>query len=133
MLEMISCSVIANARSAALIDGSANGHADRHQPLIPVYDIHGNYVGAAVTELGNALNPVSIQERTSNNNANAYRIFGSVYAEADFLEHFTIRTQFGGELYSGFAQSFAYPQYENKENTPTNTSNESSYNRNNWT
>src|SRR3546814_526141 len=97
--ENISFSVIDNPRIAELTEGSAIGHAYRQQPIIPVYDIHGNYGGSAGTELGNALNPVAIQERTSNNKANAYRIFGNEYAEADFLEHFTIRTQFGGELY----------------------------------
>ncbi|QEC53768.1 TonB-linked SusC/RagA family outer membrane protein [Anseongella ginsenosidimutans] len=131
--ENISFSVIDNPRIAELTEGSGIGHAYRQQPIIPVHDIMGNYAGSAGTELGNARNPVAILERTANNKANAYRIFGNIFAEADFAEHFTVRTQFGGELYSGFAQSFAYPEYENKENTPTNTYNESSYNGNNWT
>lgn len=131
--ENISFSLIDNPRIAALTEGSGIGYAMRQQPIIPVHDVMGNYAGSAGSDLGNSKNPVAILERMGNNKAHAYRIFGNVFAEADFMEHFTVRTQFGGELYSGFAQSFNYPEYENVENATVNQYNESSYNGNNWT
>jgi TonB-linked SusC/RagA family outer membrane protein len=114
-------------------EGSAIGMSFREQPIIPVYDIMGNYAGSNTANLGNAVNPVAVQQRTGNNYGAYNRLFGNVFAEVDFLKYFTLRTQFGGEYYSDYNHSFTYPQYENSENTTTNSYAENSFNGYNYT
>ncbi|MDB5148457.1 MAG: TonB-linked outer membrane protein SusC/RagA family, partial [Mucilaginibacter sp.] len=114
-------------------EGSAIGMSFREQPIIPVYDIKGNYAGDNTANLGNAVNPVAVQQRTANNYGANNRLLGNVFAEVDFLGYFTLRTQFGGEYYSDYNHSFTYPQYENSENTTTNSYAENSYNGYNYT
>ncbi len=114
--------------------GSAIGMSIRQQPIIPVYDIKGNFAGnSSAGNLGDAYNPVALQKRTSNNKYLDHRLFGNVYADIDFLKHFTFHTSFGGESYSGYGHSFSYPTYENVENSLTNSYSESSYAGYNWT
>jgi TonB-linked SusC/RagA family outer membrane protein len=134
--ENLAFSVIDNPRIDALTEGSGIGMAFREQPIIPVYDIMGNYGGSFSTngaQLGNARNPVAIQQRTRDNYGLANRLFGSVYGEVDFLDHFTFRTTFGGEIYSGSTHSFTFPEYENAENDKVNSYTESAGNGHNWT
>lgn len=114
-------------------EGTALGMSFREQPIIPVRDIMGNFAGSATANLGNARNPVAIQERTQNNYGANTRLLGSVFAEADLLKDFTLRTQFGGELFNSNYHSFAYPEYENSENGSQNTYTEGNINRYNYT
>lgn len=114
--------------------GSAIGMSFREQPIIPVYDIKGNFAGnRSEGNLGDAFNPVAQQKRSKYNKYIDHRLFGNVYADVDFLDHFTLHTSFGGENYGGYGHSFNYPTYENVENTLTNSYDESSYAGYNWT
>jgi TonB-linked SusC/RagA family outer membrane protein len=131
--ENIAFSVSDNPRINALQEGSAVSMAFREQTIIPVHDIKGNYAGGYGAGLGNASNPVAEQERTGNNSGLNNRLFGNVFAEIDFLEDFTLRTSFGGELYSGAYRSFSYPTYEDQENTTTNSYTENNFSGHNWT
>ncbi|MFT4032169.1 MAG: TonB-dependent receptor [Siphonobacter sp.] len=119
--ENLAVSVVSNPQITNLSEGNAIGMAFREQPIIPVYDIMGNYAGSYGSGLGNAANPVANQQRTSNNKAVTSRIFGNIFAEFDFLKDFSFRTSFGGEYRSLSSHSFTYPQYENAENTTTNS------------
>ncbi len=84
--------------------------------IIPVHDIAGNYAGTISQGLGNQWNPVAIQERQANNKNNDYQINGNVFAEVDFLRHFTARTSIGGTIDHNFNNGFASTPYENAEN-----------------
>ena len=84
--------------------------------MIPVHDIMGNYGGTwAGPELGNRWNPVALLENTRNNRANTWSTIGNLYAEVDFLKHFTVRTSFGGTIENIYNQSFLPNQYQEKE------------------
>ena len=84
--------------------------------MIPVHDIMGNYGGTwAGPELGNRWNPVALLENTRNNRANTWSTIGNLYAEVDFLKHFTARTSFGGTIENIYNQSFFPNQYQEKE------------------
>lgn len=131
--ENLAFSVSDNPRVNALTEGSSIGMAFREQTIIPVHDIMGNYAGGYGQGLGNASNPVAIQERTANNRGLSNRLFGNMYAEADIFKDFTLRTSFGGEMYYGNFRSFAYPQYENQENTTTNSYSENTFSGFNYT
>ena len=108
-------------------------HAYRQQPIIPVYDIMGNFAGTQAPSLGNAQNPVAILERNRNNFSRTSRILGNIYAELDFLDGFTARTSFGGDYFNTNGQTFTYPTYENQENSTVNQLTENAFTGFNWT
>ena len=84
--------------------------------IVPVYDITGNYAGGISQGLGNASNAVAIQDRQANNQNRDYQVLGNVFAEVDFLKHFTIRTSAGGTFDNYYYNGFATTPYENAEN-----------------
>ncbi|GAC1441872.1 MAG: TonB-dependent receptor [Sediminibacterium sp.] len=88
----------------------------REPSIIPVYDIRGNFAGGGSQSLGNSPQPVAIQTRQANNTGNTWQVNGNMFAEADFLKHFTARTSIGGTVDYFYNNSFVYTQYENAEN-----------------
>jgi len=124
--ENLSYTVTQNPQVSINNPDAVIAHAFREQPIIPVYDIKGNYAGGDGPDLGDAENPVAIQERTKNDKYVGYRLFGNAFAELDLLKYVTLRTSFGGELGSSTAHSFQYPTYENAENSSVNQYNVSS-------
>jgi TonB-linked SusC/RagA family outer membrane protein len=131
--ENLAYSITDNPQIGGLTGDNAIGHAFREQPIIPVYDIMGNFAGGYGGALGDAYNPVAMLKRTENDRGQDTRLFGNVFAEVNFLKDFTLRTTFGGESYAGSSRSFTFPQYENTENTITNSYQESSYTGINYT
>lgn len=101
-------------------------HALREQPIIPVYDIMGNYAGGDGKGLGDAENPVAIQQRTRFDKYVGYRLFGNFYVDLQPIPELTLHSSFGGSLGSGTGHSFQFPTYENAENSTVNQYNQSS-------
>jgi TonB-dependent starch-binding outer membrane protein SusC len=91
--------------------------AYRMPGIVPVYDVKGNFAGGGSQSLGNAPNPVAIMSRTQNNKGNNWQVSGNVFAEVDFLKHFTARTSFGGNVQYFYNHSFVFTAYENAENS----------------
>ena len=102
----------------ALGVNSTNSINDAYQTpnIIPVHDIAGNYAGTISIGLGNASNPVAIQQRQANNINQDYHVVGNVFTDVDFLRHFTAHTSVGGTVDYTFANAFAATPYENAEN-----------------
>jgi TonB-linked SusC/RagA family outer membrane protein len=69
--------------------------AYKHHPLLPVYDIAGNFAGSRGLNLGNNENPVATLYRQRDNRYNSLRVFGNAYAEVDLPAGFTARTSIG--------------------------------------
>lgn len=111
-------------------EGNIISHTYRESPIIPVYDIMGNFAGTGSQGLGNAQNPVANAMRTSNNRSNNWVVTGNAFAEADFLRHLTARSQIGGTIENFYFYNFNYTQYENAENNrnPNNLNEGSGYN-----
>ncbi|OQP64693.1 SusC/RagA family TonB-linked outer membrane protein [Niastella vici] len=97
-------------------EGNAISFSYRESPIIPVYDIKGNFAGTGSQNLGNSENPVANLKRIHNNKGNDYQVQGNVFAEVDVLKHFTARTSFGGFVDNNAWNIFDYTQYENAEN-----------------
>lgn len=131
--ENLTYTVSENPQIAALTEGSAIGMSYRQQPIIPVRDVGGNFAGTQAPNLGNAQNPVAMQHRIRNNEGTNTRLFGNAFMEMDLVEHFTVRTTFGGSINSGTDRSFSYPTYENAENTTNNSFSANSWYGQNWT
>lgn len=97
-------------------EGNAISYSYRESPIIPVYDIKGNYAGTLSQGLGNSQNPVANQLRTLNNKSNDWAVSGNAFAEVDFLKDFTIHTSIGGAFDNYYYRYFNYTAYENAEN-----------------
>ncbi|WEK36249.1 MAG: TonB-dependent receptor [Candidatus Pseudobacter hemicellulosilyticus] len=97
-------------------EGSDIAFSYRSQPIIPVYDIMGNFAGSRGDGLGNSDNPVARRARAKSDRSHNYTIFGNIYAELDLFKHLTARTSFGG--YFNYSNGYfnSWPTYENKEN-----------------
>ena len=67
----------------------------KHHPLLPVYDIAGNFAGSRGLNLGNNSNPVATLFRERDNRRNSLRVFGNAYAEVDLPANLTARTSIG--------------------------------------
>jgi TonB-dependent starch-binding outer membrane protein SusC len=106
-------------------EGNAISFAYRMPPIIPVYDIEGNYAGTKSPHLSNSQNPVAIQQRTANNKSNSWSMIGNVFADVDFLRHFTAHTSFGGTVENYYYYYFSPTPYNDAEgNTNPNSFNE---------
>jgi len=103
------------------------------QPIIPVFDLMGNYAGTAAKGLGNIANPYATAERNLGRTNTSSSVQGNVFAEVDFLRHFTAKTTFGGYLRNGYTNSFTRRTYENAENNAVNSYSEGSSLNQQWT
>jgi len=108
--------------------------AFRESAIIPVYDVMGNFGGTKSQGLGNSQNPYANIYRTKDNRGYNWDIAGNVFAEVDFLRHFTFRTTFGGVMDNNYYYNFNYVGYENAEgNTGSNSFTEGSGYNTSWT
>jgi TonB-linked SusC/RagA family outer membrane protein len=114
-------------------EGTELGFAYRNQPIIPVYDIRGNFAGSRGPNLGNSANPYANRYRAKDNIGQNFGVFGNLYAEVDFLQHFTARTSIGGSLSYGNYYYFGFKTYENSENNTTNQFTEGFNRSRSWT
>ena len=115
-------------------EGNAISHSYRESPIIPVYDIKGNFAGTGSQGLGNAQNPVANQMRIKDNKGNDWQVNGNVFAEVDIIKHLTAKTVFGGNIDNYYYNGFNYTAYENAENNKNpNSFNENFGYNSNWT
>lgn len=96
-------------------EGNAISMAYRMQPIVPVYDIGGNFAGTRGSNLGNASNPYADLYRGKNDKDRKIGIIGSAYVEFDFLKYFTARSVAGLDYGTGNYNFFDIPAYENAE------------------
>ena len=70
----------------------------KHHPLLPVYDIAGNFAGSRGQNLGNNSNPYAELDRQKDNHNYRIRVFGNAYTEFEIIPSLTIKTSFGIDL-----------------------------------
>lgn len=104
--------------------------AYKHHPLLPVYDIAGNFAGSRGLNLGNNSNPVATLFRERDNRYNSLRVFGNAYAEVDLPANLTVRTSIGVDANGDRAKYLgrANPEYiEGSFNNGLNDQNRYNY------
>ncbi|PCJ98002.1 MAG: SusC/RagA family protein [Flavobacteriaceae bacterium] len=69
--------------------------AYKHHPLLPVYDIAGNFAGSRGANLGNNFNPVATLHRDQDNRRYRLRVFGNVFASYELTDNLQLKTSFG--------------------------------------
>lgn len=89
--------------------------AARMQPIVPVYDIKGNWAGTRGSNLGNASNPVADRYRDKDKKSTKIGVIGNLYAEVDLLKFLTFRTNFGIDWSLNNGNGFNLPRYETSE------------------
>ncbi|QMU27536.1 SusC/RagA family TonB-linked outer membrane protein [Adhaeribacter radiodurans] len=96
-------------------ENNPTSFAYRIQPLIPVYDVAGNFAGTRGTDLDNSNNPVSMLYRNKDNHQKEIRLFGNAYAEIDILKNLTAKTSFGVDYNLYNYRNYTFRDYESAE------------------
>ncbi|TSA33353.1 MAG: TonB-dependent receptor [Porphyromonadaceae bacterium] len=96
-------------------EGSAISMAYRMQPIIPVYDIGGNFAGSKAPGMGNAGNPVAQLNRAQNNDGKWMRALGTSFAEATIIKGLSIKTLLGYNVGIWNYKGYTLPTYEASE------------------
>nr|MBI1229933.1 SusC/RagA family TonB-linked outer membrane protein [Cytophagales bacterium] len=96
--------------------------AYKQHPLLPVYDIMGNFAGSRGLNLGNNFNPVAILARQQDNRNFRIRGFGNVYASYDITDDLILRTSFGFDGNNRRGRFLGRPQPEYVEGNFINSS-----------
>lgn len=109
--------------------------AIRQHPLIPVYDIQGNFAGTKAPGTGNGHNPVAMLSRAKDNLNRQMRIMGSVYAQIDFSKDLWFKSLVGIDYNTtrGKLRTLADPEWTQSTNNNVLTDNQRSIFQYNWT
>jgi TonB-linked SusC/RagA family outer membrane protein len=103
------------------------------QPVVPVYDIAGNFASGKAVGLGNQTNPVKEAWANRDDVVKSDRVFGNAFVTFDATPELSLTSRFGlnfGTIgFTGFAP--IYP--ENSEPTLTNAVTDSSSRMTDWT
>ena len=103
------------------------------QPVVPIYDIAGNFASGKATGLGNNTNPLKAAWAARDNVGRNERIFGNAFAGYAASSDLSFRTQLGFNLGQGAFNGFTAANPENSEATFTTAINENSNRFNEWT
>ena len=87
----------------------------RMAPVVPVYDVGGNFAGTRAGGIQSVSNPLAALSRNQDNRHSAFHLLGSLFAEYAFHKNFTARSAFGLQMTQGQALQFTYPNYEDLE------------------
>ena len=101
-------------------EGAPISNAYRAQPIIPVYDIQGNFAGSRAPEMGNADNPVAQLYRARNNNGQWARALGNFYGEATLLKGLILKSLFGYNFGQWNYKGYTIPNFEHSEPNKVN-------------
>ncbi|MCX6222948.1 MAG: TonB-dependent receptor, partial [Bacteroidia bacterium] len=100
-------------------EGSAISMAYRMQPIVPVYDIMGNFAGTKAPGTGNAANPVAQLDHAKDNDGKYIRVLGNLFGEATLMKGLTFKSLFGYNFAQWNGKNYTLPTYENAEPNKT--------------
>ncbi len=103
------------------------------QPVIPVFDINGNYAGGKATTLGNQVNPVKYADMHKDDIGKNLNLFGNVFAGYDFNPMFSLKSRLGFNTGQNSSSSYTPPAPEVAEATFTNAFSENTNQFLDWT
>lgn len=122
-LEMGQNLGISYANQNGLRGGEVNGaitSAMNAHPILPVYDIRGNFAGTKSPGTGNGHNPVAQLIRGQNNYSRDTRILGNIFAQVNFTKDLSFKSNFGADLSNNKAKNYTL---RNPEFTQSNMNN----------
>ncbi len=78
-------------------EGNAISQVYRMQPIIPVYDIMGNYAGTQATTTGNGENPYAVLQRNKNDYNREFRVLANAYIQFNLSPDLTVKSLIGAD------------------------------------
>ncbi len=84
----------------------------KHHPLLPIYDIAGNFAGSRGANLGNNFNPYARLSRDQDDRTYRLRLLGNVYADYEIIPNLNIRSSFGVDTRVQRNRDLSRPQPE---------------------
>ncbi|CAN5334493.1 TonB-dependent receptor [soil metagenome] len=96
-------------------EGNIMGKNILSQPIVPIYDIQGNFASGKGVGLGNNTNPLKIAHFNQNDINKWSRIFGNAFARLDLMENVQVNTRFGFNMGFGQGTNFGPMTPENSE------------------
>ncbi|HVN57935.1 MAG TPA: TonB-dependent receptor [Bacteroidales bacterium] len=102
-------------------EGDPISQAYRIQPIIPVYDIAGNFAGSKAKGMGNAGNPLAQLYRAANNDGKWMRAIGTTFAEATLMKGLSIKTLLGYNVGIWNSKSYGMTSFEASEPATVNS------------
>ncbi len=103
------------------------GQLYRMQPIIPVYDVMGNFGGTSAAGTGNGQNPIATQLSDKDDIRQDVYLFGNLYAEVDIIDGLTLKSNVGMDYATGTQVDFNYRDVWNSEPSSSNSFSEASY------
>jgi TonB-dependent starch-binding outer membrane protein SusC len=103
------------------------------QPVIPIYDIQGNFAGGKAVGLGNQSNPLKEAFNAKDNKTQNNSVFGNVFGGFDVTPEFSLKTRLGFNLAQGSFSGYNPPFPENAEATFNNSISENDNQSTDWT
>ena len=114
-------------------EGSLIGKNILSQPIIPVYDIQGNFASGKAPLLGNNTNPVKEALRGPDNRSRNTRIFGNAFARFGITDALSANTSLGINAGQGAFRGYSPIYPENSEPTMVTSINENQSYFASWT
>ena len=108
--------------------------ATRMSPLVPVYDVEGNFAGSYsnANGLANPNNPVAEATRQKDDYFKTFRVFGDIYATLDIVDGLQFKTSLGGSIRAYNDRRFRALIPESPEPLATNTLTEADQDTYEW-
>jgi TonB-linked SusC/RagA family outer membrane protein len=114
-------------------EGGILGKNILSQPVVPIYDINGNFASGKAVGLGNNTNPLKFAYEARDNLSKNNKVFGNVFAGYDVMPAISLRTRFGFNLHQGSFTGYTPITPENSEPTLNPAINENSSQNTDWT
>ena len=105
-------------------EGGILGKNILSQPVVPIYDIAGNFASGKAVNLGNNTNPVKDALNGPNNRNTNTRIFGNAFAHLAITDRLTANTSLGINSGGSTFRGYGYPTPENSEPNLNNSINQ---------
>ncbi|MFC4218510.1 SusC/RagA family TonB-linked outer membrane protein [Flagellimonas marina] len=96
--------------------------AYKHHPLLPIYDIAGNFAGSRGANLGNNFNPYARLQRDKDDRRYGLRLLGNAYVNYELLPNLEVRSSFGVDARVQRERDLGRPQPEYVEGNFINSS-----------
>ncbi len=114
-------------------EGNIVGKNILMQPIVPIYDIGGNFASGKSTGLGNNTNPLKIAwagrfDRNTND-----RALGNAFAKFAVRPELALRSQFSFNLFQNEQTTFNPTTFENSEANATNSITQTDNRNTGWT
>jgi TonB-linked SusC/RagA family outer membrane protein len=100
-------------------EGNAVSEAYRMQPIIPVYDIKGNFAGTQAETTGNGTNPVAVLYRDKDDYYRDLRVLANAYIQLNPVQDLHIRSLLGVDYTSTRRQNRTLANPECSEGSST--------------